>query len=358
MPTVYNWRVYCNTDAQYETIWAEVEPTVCPVDSGHSIDGAKTVATEKVGDDTVEIADSQTDMFGNLVASTHLAEGNGLRIISHNFCDACTWWHMSTEHTAQASTTGDDLVFDLTGHTNVIDVRHKRITFEDNIDDTTVSPGAVTMTNILPTVYLDTGGGPVALAQSNEDAAAGDDRYTIDYPAGTVTFAVARGGSDAITADFRKSGSSIFCFKPPTGKKWIIEDAEIDLSEDLDMTAAVMTDTYGSHSTLTGGAIVSVQVKKYKTFHDFQAAARKFWGPIPANFGLTGGVASPKWTFQWEYSRADHVYNSANYLDLNVDPARLTPNREESSVEGDVELGGSFMTVTIYGKEAAESNGG
>lgn len=37
---VNRYRVPCTTDAKYEYVWSETEPTVCPVDAGHTIDAS------------------------------------------------------------------------------------------------------------------------------------------------------------------------------------------------------------------------------------------------------------------------------------------------------------------------------
>lgn len=50
MATVYNYRVWCNVDAKYEYAWAEVEPTVCPVNTAHAIDTVKTSIIGQEGD--------------------------------------------------------------------------------------------------------------------------------------------------------------------------------------------------------------------------------------------------------------------------------------------------------------------
>jgi hypothetical protein len=314
------------------------------------------VTTGQAAPDTatpVSLQNVRLDVENQLVVAQGLGIDGGVRLITHNFCDACTWWHESTGHTGQASTSGDQLTYDLTGHTNLIDLRHGRSTYEDKVTDTTVSPGGGgTMTDIVPTVYLD----GVAVDQALEDDDADTDRYTIDYPAGTITFGVARGGGVVVTADFRKAASSKFTIKPGAGKKIVLQDAEVDCSEDIDMDAPFWVDTFGSHTSITGGAVISLSKRIYKKMHDFQAAARRFWGPVPANFGGTGGVPSPKWTFEWQYSRSDELWDTANYRDVNLDPSLVTLNRVEVSLDAAdaVAYGGCCLTVTMYGYELVE----
>ena len=35
--TVYLWEVYCQTTSSYQTVWNEIEPTTCPLNSAHTI---------------------------------------------------------------------------------------------------------------------------------------------------------------------------------------------------------------------------------------------------------------------------------------------------------------------------------
>ena len=294
----------------------------------------------------------ETDIHGNAIVTSQLSIGGGFRKITHNFCDKCSWWQESTDVVDESCTdSGDQLTYNFSGGGSVIDLRHGRFTFEDDVTVATVAPNGSTMTNVVPTIEIDS----TPLAQSNEDAASGDDRYTIDYVNGSVTFAVARGGAEVVTISCRRAGASSYTFCPDPTKRFILEDAEIDVSEDIDMTDTITTVVHGSHSIVTGGTVVPVQVRKYKTFHDFQASARRFWGPVPTGFGGSGGVASPKWTFEWQYSRADDIYDTANYVDLNLDATKVTLNKVEVKTQGDQELGGSFITMAFYGQETDET---
>jgi len=65
MATVYNWRIWCNTDSQWEYRWDPVEPTVCPVNGAHSIDAAKTAIVETVGDDAPQTSDGKPIVTAN-----------------------------------------------------------------------------------------------------------------------------------------------------------------------------------------------------------------------------------------------------------------------------------------------------
>lgn len=313
-------------------------------------EAALTIVLSEHTGDPESIPMASLDLHGNTKTTNQIGIGGGFREISHNFCDKTTWWHGSLEVLNDSSTTSDMMIYNLS-RSGIIDVRHSKITFEDDLTETTVTPDGIVMSNIVPTVKVN----GVALDQSNEDAIVGDDRYIIDYSTGMITFFLVRTILDVVTADFRVSDSSIYVLAPVDGERIVLEDAEIDLSEDINLTSAFITTVYGSHSVMTGGTMVPVQVKKYKTFHDFQSAARRFRGPIPVGFGGVGGILSPKWTFEWQYSRSDELYDTLNYVDLNLDASKTTRNRLEISIDGDAELGGSLITITFYGQKSSES---
>lgn len=292
------------------------------------------------------------DVEGRLLTSPVIPSGGGFRLVTHNFCDACSWWQGSVEVEEATTSTQDQLSYVIEGAPRLVDVRHGRLTFEDEITPSTVAPNGNVMTHVVPVVAVD----DISLDPSNEDASEGDDRYTIDYEGGVVTFAVERSPSAVVTVSYRTPSSSAYAFKPPSGKQWKFEDAEVDVSEDIDMNATFQTTAYGSHTTLTGGNVVNVGFKTYKNMHDFQAAARRFWGPIPSGFGKSGGVGAPKWTFEWQYARSDIYYSTPNYVDKNLDSSRVTYNRAECRIVGDTPYPGHFLTMTYYGQETDEGN--
>lgn len=45
--SLQQYRIWCVTDAQYEYIWSETEPAVCPVNPVHTIDPTKTSVVDK-----------------------------------------------------------------------------------------------------------------------------------------------------------------------------------------------------------------------------------------------------------------------------------------------------------------------
>lgn len=342
-----------------ERIETDVAVGDCTIIFKDALGAAEKTALDAIvaahsGEPILDPLAQKKDIQGNLLVAQVVAVGGGFRKVTHNFCDSCTWWQESVEVVDGPTTSGgSETVYTLDSGDTMIDVRHGRLPFEDEVTVDTVAPNGNTMTNVVPVVKVN----DVALDETNEDATSGDDRYTIDYESGAVTFGVARQQGDTVTVSYRKPGSSLYTFKPPAGKQWSFEDAEIDASEDVDMTAPFRTAIHGSHTTITGGSVVEVGSRTYKSFHDFQAAARRFWGPLPSGFGGAGGISSPKWTFEWQYARSDLFYATANYVDKHIDSQKVTFNRAEGRIVGDVPYGGHFLTLTYYGQETDEGTG-
>ncbi len=304
---------------------------------------------------------------GERLVATRIEPGVGLRLATHNFCDPCTWWHESVGVVAGACTnSGDDLTYTVDGMANdwIIDLSHKRLTFEDAITEDTVPPGGVAVANLVPTVLQD----GVPLAQALEGDESDPDRYTLNYgnttwkPQGdpAVVFAVARNPAAVITLSYRKAVGSGFIFDPPTGKRWVFEDAEVDHTSDLNMNAAFVTEVSGSKTDNppngTAGTLAVLGGRRYNNVRDFHTMARGFRGPLPANLGVIGGVPVEAWTWEWKFMRADEFYDSLNYRDTSGEPDEYTWNQVRAYVDGDQPYPGHYMTLTYYGQESDEDS--
>lgn len=251
------------------------------------------------------------DADGVQKAVYRLTRGGGYRSASHNFCDPCSWWQESV-HASEVATTDDgaQTSYTIDGTAKIVDLRHGRVTFEDVITVETVAPNGNTMDDVVPTVSVD----GVAIDLANEDATSGGDRYTIDYPNRKIVFGVARDPNAVVTITCRRAASSRYTWVPPDNQKLSLEDAEVDVTEDIDMTASIITTGYGSHTVLTGGQVVALETRSYKKFADFHRLAREFYGPIPGNFGGSGGYGNVNaWTFKWQYVRADVFFSTPGY---------------------------------------------
>lgn len=87
MTTVYYWRVYCTTDNQYEYVWNDSEPTVCPVNNSHTIDSSLTTILDTLGENIVEIKEENTSTGGYYRAITRkiTATANSTSVNDYTF---------------------------------------------------------------------------------------------------------------------------------------------------------------------------------------------------------------------------------------------------------------------------------
>lgn len=67
MTTIYQYRLWCNTENAYVTVWGEEPPTTCPHDTTHSIDLSSIVVVETKNTPAVAV---QSDVIGYYQATT------------------------------------------------------------------------------------------------------------------------------------------------------------------------------------------------------------------------------------------------------------------------------------------------
>ena len=141
----------------------------------------------------------QTDLEGHVTVEVRPRLGSGKTIVTHNFCDPCTWYQKSTledggdGYGAVLTDEGSQTVYD-SAHTNWIDVKHGRLTGEDLL--------------------------PYGVSVTVEGSAKTEDTdFTVDYENGKITFNPALNPSDEVKAVYHYAASSTFTIGPDAGKK-------------------------------------------------------------------------------------------------------------------------------------------
>lgn len=69
--TIHQYKVFCNDEEIYKTVWSETEPTVCPSYANHAIDIDKTTKLKTVTQD-VQKVDLQTSVYHDGRLSIHV----------------------------------------------------------------------------------------------------------------------------------------------------------------------------------------------------------------------------------------------------------------------------------------------
>jgi hypothetical protein len=216
MATVYKYRIFCTTDNKYEYVWADENiPTQCPVNSNHSIDPSQTTIVEEISSNDVNIVSDATkkvDSDNNQKVTIQPRLGSGTTIITHNFGDPCTWYQNSVEVVDEILTPKVPGVYDVykCSKTNIIDIEHGRITFDERVDQKykiRVKVNDVVVTS----------------------------GFTFNYEDGEITFATPLTSNDVVKLKFWYATDSVFTIAPLPGKKLKIEQVETQFSVDVDM---------------------------------------------------------------------------------------------------------------------------
>ena len=130
MSDVYKYRIWCNTDSQYEYWYLDKDaaaPTTCPTDTGHSIDGAKTSVVETIPNE-IQLVNVNNDPK---VHPTVTATGNRAYWFSPDYTKKTSWFGSSVESYDElvAVADGVETNFNL-GHNFIVDLSHGLVTEE------------------------------------------------------------------------------------------------------------------------------------------------------------------------------------------------------------------------------------
>lgn len=72
---LYNYKIYCNTEATFFTKWSETPPTTCPNNNTHEIDSSKTHGVDKISTDTLTVTEPTDGYFKCGCVEHNIPEG-------------------------------------------------------------------------------------------------------------------------------------------------------------------------------------------------------------------------------------------------------------------------------------------
>jgi hypothetical protein len=244
-------------------------------------------------------------------------EGPSVNFVTHNWADPCTWFGQSVRETG----------LELVGHGNGklfsshrrhwIDLNHGRYYREDLIKAA-----------YLPKVYVD----GVEKTERAPFADSGGD-YIIDYVTGTVEFFETPSGT--VTADFSYANGSRYTIAPTAGKKLIVENSEVQFSEDLVMNDTIHFQAWAYNPMDPPNKVPVTEATTYKTIRDFVDEARGVYPVIPRVGGSERGLTTAHIVFPFNYKTVKEL--AASYgLEIRV------------WLDGDIPYEGKFATATFY----------
>lgn len=260
-----------------------------------------------------------------------------ITLITPNWCDQTTWHQGSTYvEDATATDSGDHTTYTL-AHQYLIDTYHGRITFEDYLKD---SAGR----NYRVVVKVD---GQVKTERDPHLGSGGD--YEIDYVQGKIVFFQTLTGSEVVTATYHYAASSTFTLKPTAGKKLILNQVEVQFSEDIEMNDSVVFQAYGyvqvfapqlmepPYNLPSGTLIPLGDPLVYKTIGDLINDSNHSYPAYPV-IGGSNWRAQKKATyiFAWDYTVGATYLYSTYGMEVRI------------SLQHEAPCGGSYATATMY----------
>lgn len=271
------------------------------------------------GEPVVPQADPKSPSGVPLV-EPHPREGSSLVIVTHNWCDKCTWYTQSTrvDPAEELTDSGDGLTFN-SAHANWIDLTHGRMYGEDKI-----------ASSYLPVVKID---GVVATERAPFADSGGD--FTINYVTGAVTFFSSQTGN-TITAEYSYAGGSNFIIAPTTGKALRIEKSEVQFSTDIDIKDTIRFQPWVYNPADLPNKVPYGDPTVYKHIRDFIDEAEGVYPKVPAIGGSSGrGLSQEHCVFPFNY-KTMKVLNDSQGAEISV------------SLDSDLVFGGEFATATFY----------
>lgn len=272
----------------------------------------------------VKLSETKDDR-GHIIFVPENRIGDESDIASHNFSDKTTWFSESVRADySDLTDSGDGFTWNLS-HENIIDLVHGKVHNEDIFREEAdhkyelkVRVDGYELTEFC--VYDD---------YEND----GYD-YIADYKVGTITFLEDQSGKD-VEASYSYADGSAWTLKPETGKILIVEDSEVQFSENIEFTDAIDLEIRAYNPDDLPNKMTFFK-RSYKSFHNFVDEARGCYPEIPPIGGDSElGTKHKIIGFPFSYRTIRELEDSSG-LEIKM---KTRNNRE---------LGGERTTVTFY----------
>ena len=271
----------------------------------------KTSANKRLGDRM----DSEARLR---VSPEPRKEGDQLIVVSHNWCDPCTWYQQSVRVTGETlDAYGDGYSFQ-SAHAHWIDLTHGRFYREDLVSAT-----------YKPKVYVD---GYQVVERAPFADSGGD--FAVDYVAGTVAFFSSQAGK-VVTVDYSWENGSVFIVAPTAGKKLWVERTEVQFSADVVINDSTSFQAWAYNPYNPPNKVPVTSKTTYKTARDYVDEANGVYPVVPAFGGQDRGLLNSHLVFPYNYLQIKELKSSQG-VEIRV------------WLESNIPFGGEFGTVTFY----------
>jgi len=222
------YQIYCQTEGKMKFWYLPRNvptPSTCPDGTDHEVQLSSVLAT-----DTDDAGPTSIDHvpFVQIDLRTGRPQSQSYTIVSHDFTDRTSWYQNSIQDQNLQLVTSDNLTYQApVDHRHWVDINSKKLTLD--YKGVLERDGSSTISTIREvTVTVDDN--PVDPAD-----------YTINFPAGSVTFNSPQSGT--VRATFWHNDGvlnpSDFILNPPPGWCFRIEHVEIQFSKTMSFTNSV-----------------------------------------------------------------------------------------------------------------------
>ena len=247
--------------------------------------------------------------------------GSELIMVTPNFCDKTTWYTASQRVTAETLTdSGDGLTF-TSAHQSWINLYAGTVFDED-----------VTNQEGPYTVSVESDATPMAMVDPLYPEGGGD--YTVNFAAGTLTFAASQTGK-TVTATYSYATTSDWVLSPDPGKAIDIEVVEAQFSSNIVFKDTIKFEIWGYNPADLPNKIMYGETS-YKSMRNFVDEALGSYPVIPVIGGDEGrGLTAAIYGFPFRYGTIRRL-TSASGLELRIRLAH------------DIQFTGEHATATFY----------
>ena len=261
---------------------------------------------------------------------------------SPDWCDRTTWYPDSVYVVDEVPSTNDNITYQL-AHTHIIDTYHGKIMNEDALKDkNNISFRVVVHVND----DLKTEKDP-HYDLSPTDPPGYDWDYTVDYRLGQIIFKTALDPGDSVEVSYHYATTSTFYVTSPPGVVVEIDYVECQFSSDIELKDSITFEAFGlvdyfapfliGMGYSSGDKIFLGTRFVYKSMRDYLADSAKSYPRYQNLAGTSGwrGLPCDIQVFSWDYVRATPLNGDAG-MEIRI------------RLEKDVELGGTYASVTFY----------
>ena len=132
--SINKYRIYCNTEAQYQYVWNDSPPVACPVNTAHTVDPTTIAIVDTVSNDSVNVIQQAGTTNGNYGLCSHSFDIQPNSTESYTFSYPYNCSISSVHFTTNSSQTGDLVSCWTAPHTPI-----GSITSNVSVGDTVVS---------------------------------------------------------------------------------------------------------------------------------------------------------------------------------------------------------------------------